>query len=1114
MSKKQYCIGIFSTTTVFILSFWAVFFYLTERADSQTFGFNKGQGDWQSWGNGDIGSSSSIAHSGSGSVYLDCDSDENRVLYKEITLNNGTYKISAWLRGLSIQQSRYKEGILLYYKAENENKGVVNFVDKNIHGSFDWSKVEYTVDVKNKRLQIWFSLRTPGRLWIDDISIEPYSGKAIPFKFTYNKFSSPPNNHGEGIRCSFCNRWWDTSLTSCPLCGEDIKTPSRIKRKVSKQKNILNFENTNKEEEGSAFTPEGYDTVHVSSGEQSGVISSGKYNNIKLKTAAQINWKNYDYIALDIYNPTDKNFKFSLAVSDKKTKGYWDQLNHYSTLASGWNTMKFPLHQYVGERGSVRTKRYLNLSRINKFWFRVDSTDKSSKEELFYVDNIRLGQSPDMPAPFPGLLLFDFVKEKFRTYHGFIPVGTRDMYNKETGFGFIDTLFWRAHDSLYADKLYRDGIFVKKGRFQIDLPNGKYIVRLVPNALGEWFEHFWSQRKIRINGKTILSEQRRSAQDYLDELLRFQDIEPRLTDNAYDLYLREIFSEIITEVNVTKGKIELSFQGDDSAIMLNSLIIYPLARKAEGDKFITKLLNVQRDEFANICRFAKPDKKVSRAEIAHRKEELQVLFLDKLAQRHTTQKGTEKTDILLTAVRRQYPAQTLQLNTTKKGGLLTITASDLKMKTGETIALPNDALRYGVRQYCSHTLNHETYDLLPQFLKPINSGIYLDKNDSVLLYYQLFIPEQTAAGTYYGDIEITFNGKKKRYPVELDVLDITLPETDIPVGFFGLDPVPFAYFKGRNVKKVQEKFRTEGLKLLRKKGFTTWTSLPPMQYKKGPGANWVLKTENVDKLMKTAADLGFRHKVFTYGSPDNWILQKVPGNIDKDKYWKNKSRLLKTQMAKKNWLPIVVDISDEAAGYSQKVERDLKRAETMETYFPYLQRGGYTQPIKKGEYGDDLNMKLNVMSLSSITDNYRKRLKKSDINWGRYTQAAGIDDANRKKFGLDLFLEWKKGSQHLLGWSLSLSQNYPYYDLDGRERDAMMFYPRKNGTLLTSINFEQAAKGLEDYRLLCLLEKRFSQHDNKDIVKWLKDNYIEFSAHPEKMREKIYNKLLLINRHK
>ena len=58
--------------------------------------------------------------------------------------------------------------------------------------------------------------------------------------------------------------------------------------------------------------------------------------------------------------------------------------------------------------------------------------------------------------------------------------------------------------------------------------------------------------------------------------------------------------------------------------------------------------------------------------------------------------------------------------------------------------------------------------------------------------------------------------------------------------------------------------------------------------------------------------------------------------------------------------------------------------------------------------------------------------------------------------------------------------NYPYFDLDGRESEVAMFYPKSDGSLLTTLKFELSAEGLQDYRLLLLLERSLKRKSAKN----------------------------------
>ncbi len=173
------------------------------------------------------------------------------------------------------------------------------------------------------------------------------------------------------------------------------------------------------------------------------------------------------------------------------------------------------------------------------------------------------------------------------------------------------------------------------------------------------------------------------------------------------------------------------------------------------------------------------------------------------------------------------------------------------------------------------------------------------------------------------------------------------------------------------------------------------------------------------------------------------------------------------------------------------MERDLQRAKVLKQYYPMLGHGGFSHAIRKGEYGYDLNQTFTVGSYSSMTREAAATISKAKNRWGMYNQGIGNLQYNREVFGQALFTARQAGVDHYLEWYLNGSQNYPYYDLDGRENDAMMLFPRADGRFDFSIKFEWAAEGMEDYRLLQLLESKAEAAGSKgkEARQWLTDNY-------------------------
>lgn len=1045
----------------------------------KSFSFSQGMDGWGVWGEGTGRHVTGLGHSGPGAVELRCNKGQQMTMHQNFKLAPGRYKITAQLRSLDVQKGKWDYSIWLFYQAGEKITSPVT----NISGTFNWSEVTYTIDVTDRPVDIWFRLKSAGTLWVDDVEIVSFAGAANDYSFQKSSVDFPmPNLRGTGLRCDNCYRWMDKDLQFCTICGEPLGTGRVLqKRKTEPVKVLLGFEGKEEKRENSFHYIRTFSDRNATSGHRSAVIKFGEYNNLRIEDAEFGNWSGYDYLAMDVFNPLDEQVKFALCINDTNGGGYWNQLNHYSTLTKGWNNLRFSINRYVGERGSVRVKRYLDLGHIQKAWFAIAPEDKRKYRDQFLVDNIRLTQAPEILADTSGMYLFDFVKEGFRTQNGFIGIETKHNYHKDIGFGFVDANIWRSHDSIYADSLYRDGIFVNKGDFRIDVPNGKYIVRLVPFALGEWYEHFWTKRHIKIQGKSVVNDRRDSANDYLENFLRFSEIEPKPSDNPYDLYLKRVFEEIVTEVNVTDGKIIIECNGDDSAIMLNSIIIYPIEQQRSAKNFLEQLYLVQKDEFETISRKIEP-KAIHEAGAINEQDVERGFYsalIDSATQLRYNQVFKSQGDsINLTGGRLQRPVQALLVrNLRRPVGRLTVSSSSLVSTTGQKIKVKPDWLRYGVAQYQSHTFNHETYELAPRFLRnfPVG-GLEIDKDYSLLIWLQVPITENVVTGDYTGTINVSLHGQQVNYPVNLLVKDFTLPEVDIAVGFFGLDPIPFSYFKEDGVNEIQKSNRTQVLHALRQRGFSTWSSLPESTFIK-KGNRWAVKAAEVDWLMNEARQLGFSEKVFSYGGGFPVVLDKY-GDIEdqpQDDYRRKTALELRKHMSKKEWLPVVFDISDEASGYSQKVDRDLKRAAMLTEYFPFLRIGGYSHPIPDGKQGAQLNRMLNDISLSSFTENYVQKIQKRGDRWGLYNQSIGLFTNNRKDFGQKLIKARQKGCDHVLGWHLVLSQNYPYYDLDGRENDAMMIFPRRDGTFDYALKFEWAAQGLEEYRLQLLPKENAHQ---------------------------------------
>jgi hypothetical protein len=419
----------------------------------------------------------------------------------------------------------------------------------------------------------------------------------------------------------------------------------------------------------------------------------------------------------------------------------------------------------------------------------------------------------------------------------------------------------------------------------------------------------------------------------------------------------------------------------------------------------------------------------------------------------------------------------------------------LKGESGATITAQADWLRVAINQFTGHTFNHETYELLPTYLRSLSTkGFPLRAQETRILWLQIPVPQGTPADSYLGTLTINVGGKQSIIPISLRVHPGTLPAPDVSVGFFGR--MPYALNGAQDLPGI-DMFRTKTnravLQQLHHRGFNTWSSLPRGTLRMD-GEVLVYENPIANALMADARQLGFR-SAFTYGGGLEEVVREHPtspfSSLGPERFRQAAAAALRREMTTHNWLPVVFNHSDEAAGYSLKVEADLREATWLKNDYPFIRRGGFSHAIESGNYGYDLNQTFTDGSYSSITRDAAAAVAKSGKRWGTYNQSISPFSNPKNCFGQGLFIARCHGLDHHLEWYLTGSQKYPYYDLDGREYDAMMLYPRSDGSLQASIRLEWASAGLEDYRLLLLLEQEAEAAGSKGATarQWLKTNY-------------------------
>lgn len=952
-------------------------------ANSWSFNFSDSLQGFGSWGDGHAVIDSEQGFKEKGSVRLSTDYSNTQTIHFETSKLSGLYQISFYIRAENVLSDERNNSFWHFF---DRGQGTEN-VFTNLSGSYNWRKVEYTVAMNDHKLLIWFRLKSTGKVWIDDLKIENVSD---PVPLSIDK--------------------------ALPL--KSMSVIYQGTSSVGRKKSLLDFEKLT--------SPHPF-VVNLVNDSKMGKLKLHEFYNLEPLNYEQGNWENYDYINLEVFNPNDDVVLFSMALGDYRSTDYWTQLNHKSSLAPGLNKLSFPLRQFIGERGSHRFRRYLDLKSIKKWFIILDPNETKSNLKDFWIDNISLEKREILARP-SGIWSYDFTSQNNDVPSNSVRVLSHDLYTPSRGFGFVAPEFWRVEDSVYAPSDLRYTIGIMKGSFRVRLPNGKYTLFLNVERLGYWDVSFWSNREIYLNSKIVFKEVRSKNQDFLDDYLLFSNIIPQGEDNPYDLYLEKVFRYLNFDVEVKNGELDIGFIADATGISLNHLIITGQDKKAKALEYLSSLRNARKKEFNRISR------KVSPPPFEGQSTTKLIQLKQDLREEQTYPEMSKS--ISWIGVKGESLYQVVEL----RG------EGDVSFKVSgkdEKYFKDNLKIHEIVPQIISPDLNHETYFYAGKFLKPFTK-LKLTKGRARFVLLEIAHNSLNRA-KLGASLEIKIGKASFHFPIEFETLPFDLPQIDFPVGFFGPEPLQLNYVNSEGVEKAKEEYRLLAIKKLADAGFTTFTGLPS-------------EIGSLSRLVHFANNAGMSKTYFSYGG-------SFPGELI-EKGEAHLYSILDKMNAK-----LVYTFSDEAGGYSDKIAEDLEKAKHLKNEYPILLRGGFTNLNDKSL--NELNSYFDFPFYSHLKGSIPVK------GWGAYNAAPGTLDDPRFVLSAGLYYARKRGLTHYLEWHSSAIHNFPYYDLDGRESDIELFMAAPNKTLYPTLKFIKARQGIQAFRKIQLLSDLTQKQVNK-----------------------------------
>jgi polyhydroxyalkanoate synthesis regulator phasin len=797
-------------------------------------------------------------------------------------------------------------------------------------------------------------------------------------------------------------------------------------------------------------------------------------------------WSGYDVLAIDCFNPSDKPVTITGWFRDDVSKegDYWKRHNYKTNVRPGQSTIEFPASGlYRGEKGSTQVLDAKNMN----------SMCMSAAGVTFFLDNVRMVKGIQ-EVTVDGLARFDFGPVNSPNYPGFTAVLPDSAYSADKGFGWVGNNGLDGRNYEQPDSLTCDFIRVNEGqKFAVDVPDGKYVVQIMLDTPNYWEYTAFNKRRIEANGKEVFSQSITNEEFLKDWFFRYQDAEDLPGTDIWQRYVGDRFQPKTFEVDVTGGKLELTFRGDSWGLTPSFMVMYPAANAQAGQQWMQQLNDRRKkiyyNNYAEVIRPAEAKPTLSDAEQA----DGYVLFarnLDKEVSYNSTPGGdasdARDLKIDLAACPGEYESYSFSVYPTKDCGELSLTLSDLVSADGAKIsasAIQQRAIRYKFKRIGLRITSSFQYE--PWLLVDFKTWPIIP-NVTRQFWLTLHTPADAKAGKYTGKVTVNLGGKTRDIPVSLEVYPFQLDDPKISLGMYGGGHPNGGAGWNKDLrdnvfnlaKRTEEVLRDQ-----KEHGMTAVTPPAPnfQGFKDGKAQ---FDTAEIDACMETLRKLGYHNECFTYAS----MFSVREGDMEKNcqqKYGMSLEQAIKLayetlgQHAKdKNWLPMAWALADEPLIHGVSPEAVIK------VFTAHRKAAPQMQFVSEDAMGDPSHYvvipAIDIVSGNSPRYKVAEEVKK---NKGRYWfNNIGTD---RQTFGWFMLKANKEmGVEALFQWGYATNTGDIFYDYDGSEGDSGCAITASEGQRARRC-WELIREGADDYRyvqtLLNLIDK--AQAGNNEQAK-------------------------------
>ncbi len=1012
-----------------------------------------------------------VTYNGAKAVMLANTGPAKQAIFQTVTLTRCSYRLSATMAGFELHPHEWDQAatVLISFKGGRDVSRPV------FKAATDWRQVEmvFTAETEGEAIIYFFNIGS-GIVFVAEPKLEPIGNCASePDRFEVAPVASapltyePPVTIEDSLLAGYCRSGPFSAREVCHrLAAVDLSkfAASQPKQPVD----VKAFERS------TVFSwPSREIASQLQANPGANVLPPEQY--IFAKSSAQAiprDWRGYDWLRFEVINPTAKPQQVVVEVWDDKTTGYWSRVNWTIQAPPGRSKQQMPLQIFVGEKSTIGDRARLNLAGVEKLVF------AGSQSELL-IDNVRIEQEPADTTAFPELIALDAGPASSPVMSGFIPLTASSQYRKSRGWGLApETVIAKVEDRRHPDNLFRDWISFTRGGLDFDLPDGDYHVWMMVEDPGYWdYYPSWRSRQIFAGGKLVLDE-KPTAAEFFEKYYRHASDEDWPGDDIWSRYIKARYRPIEFNAAVEQGQLKIRFEShsDPYATTLSALVIYPVAKAAEGAKFIAHLNERLHDQFDQESHQLIPPLPAVPPPPANALDGKLWVFSRSPSLDIAPNEWPAAAELAAT------PGATVALGEFAPLTVGLYAGEDLDLEAVD-VSLPGTGLgvtSYRVRNKIKRmTSDGSVYSNLPRILDPLDvspaAPLRMKAGRSYRLWLDVAASGTAAPGVREGKVTLRFaGGREHAMTVKVDVLPWRLPDADVPIGYLGIAPsYPSTTYPEVAAKRFRETIQS--VAMLRRYGMTAVTGgLGPIAFAGYENGHPKLDLRDYVRSMELITP-HFGGEVATYAGLELEGLQLTPpqdtlGRLNKpfEVVIDDILGALEAKRAQIKGLPLLHILGDEPG--EAAIANIVAGARAIKKARPGVRTGVFTSLL-------DVRKDAARELAGEVTKLFVNAHSEAAINFiqQRGSECTFYNHESRYERGVYLFKMRDLGCQGHLQFAFSVVQADPWYGLDGREDEYAALWTHPDGRLRITLDLARYHEAITDYRTLLALERAIAQ---------------------------------------